>query len=276
MPDARPLRGLRILITRPREQAGEFAALLEALGAEPVLAPVIRIAPPEDWGPLDAAIGRLKVYDWVIFTSANGVRFFAERLAGSGGGDRAFGRGCRIVAIGPGTARALEEALGVRADAMPERYVAEGVLEALAGEEVAGRRVLIPRAAEAREILPETLRERGASVEVVTAYRTLQTELAEAGSLREDLAEGRIDMVTFTSSSTVRGFVEAVGAEALRELMAPVAVASIGPVASGTARRFGLEPQVEAEVSTVEGLVQAIADFYRPGPAGRRPGRSIR
>ncbi|MEE9276353.1 MAG: uroporphyrinogen-III synthase [bacterium] len=265
--EGRPLHGRRILVTRPREQAGELADRLEEAGAEVLIVPTIRIAPPEDAGPLDEAIGRLGDYDWAMFTSANGVRFFADRLRARGLDARAFAAGCRILAVGPGTARALEERLRLRADLVPERYVAEGAIEALEGEDLAGKRVLIPRAAEARETLPLALRERGAEVDAVPAYRSLPGEAEGAARLRRGLAEGEIDMVTFTSGSTVRNFVEMVGAERLPEAMGRAAVASIGPVTSEAVREAGLPLHVEAHESTVRALAREIADFYRFHPA---------
>jgi uroporphyrinogen III methyltransferase/synthase len=263
----RPLEGRRVVITRPAGQAGSFASLLEGLGAEPVVAPLVEIGPPVDWAPLDAAIARLGGYHWVIFTSANGVRFFAERVAAAGEAARAAVPSARIMAIGPATAQAVEELLGRRADAVPGKFVAEGILALLDGEDVRGKRVLIPRAAEAREVLPDTLREHGAQVDVVHAYRTLPAPKEAAEALRRDLAAGRIDMVAFTSSSTVRSFAQAMGSAFLREHRGRFAVASIGPVTSGTARELGLEPEVEAGASTTPGLAEAIAAFY----AGGRP-----
>ena len=265
--EGRPLHGRRILITRPREQADEFARLLEEVGAEPLIAPTIRITPPDDWGPLDAAIERLGTFDWVIFTSVNGVRFFSERLSASGRDARAFGPDSRVLAIGPATARVLEDILRVRADAVPEKYVAEGILEMLSGEELSGKRILIPRAKEAREILPEELAGRGAKVDLVSAYQTLPAEPADVERLRSDLREGRVEMVTFTSSSTVRNFVELLGEDFLKEVMEKVIIASIGPITSATAREMGLNLHVEAEISTTRGLARAIVDFYRFSPA---------
>ncbi len=266
MPD-RPLGGRRILITRPREQADEFREILEGLGAETLVAPTIRIAPPGDWGPLDAAIGTLGAYDWVIFTSVNGVRFFGDRLRALGRGAEALAPDARILAIGPATGQAVEDILGRKADGVPDRYVAEGILEMMNGEKMGGKRVLIPRAEVAREILPDTLRRRGAEVDVPPAYRTLPAEEADAERTRTEIGAGRVDMVTFTSSSTARNFAEMLGGEFLREAMGRVAVASIGPIASETAREVGLEPDVEAEVSTIPGLARAIVCFYGSGPS---------
>ena len=259
----RPLEGKRIVITRPAGQAGSFASLLEELGAEAVVAPLVEIGPPADWAPLDAALGCLGGYHWLIFTSANGVRYFAGRLAAAG---KAVPSGPRIMAIGPATAQAVEESLGRRADAVPGKFVAEGILEMLDGERMAGKRVLIPRAAEAREILPGTLRERGAEVEVVHAYRTLPAPQEASEALRREIAAGRIDMVAFTSSSTVRSFARALGSAFLKEHRGRFRVASIGPVTTGTARELGLEPEVEAESSTTPGLAEAISAFYTREP----------
>lgn len=265
--EGRPLHGRRILITRPREQADSFAQLLEEVGAEPLIVPAIRIMPPDDWGPLDVAIERLGTYDWVIFTSVNGVRFFSERLAASGKDARAFGPDSRVLAIGPATARVLEDILRIRPDAVPEKYVAEGILEMLSGEKLAGQRILIPRAVVAREILPEKLKEQGAEVDLVPAYRTLPAEFADVERVRSDLREGRVDMVTFTSSSTVRNFVEMIGEDYLKRDMEQIAIASIGPITSETVREMGLSPHVEAEISTTRGLARAIVDYYRFSPA---------
>ena len=213
----RPLAGKRIVITRPAGQAGSFASLLEELGAEAVVAPLVEIGPPADWAPLDAALGRLGGYHWIIFTSANGARSFAERLAAAGEAARAAVPSARVMAIGPATAQAVEEFLRRRADAVPGKFVAEGILEMLDGENMRRKRVLIPRAAEAREILPDTLRERGAEVEVVHAYRTLPAPQEASDALRREIAAGRIDMVAFTSSSTVRSFARALGRAFLKE-----------------------------------------------------------
>ncbi|MBI3129553.1 MAG: uroporphyrinogen-III synthase [Candidatus Tectomicrobia bacterium] len=269
LPEAgkRPLAGRRIVVTRPAGQAGSFASLLEEMGAEPVVAPLVEIGPPEDWAPLDAAIGRLNCYHWVIFTSANGVIYFAERLAAAGKDAGAVPSRSRIMAIGPATAKAVEASLCRRADAMPAQFVAEGILALLNGEDMRGKRVLIPRAAEAREILPDTLRERGAEVDVVHAYRTLPAPPEASESLRRELAGGRIDMVAFTSSSTVWSFARALGSAFLREHRGRFKVASIGPVTTGTARELGLDPEVEAGESTTPGLAGAIAAFYAGGTA---------
>lgn len=261
--EARPLFGNRILVTRAREQASEFARRLEEAGAEVVEAPAIRIVPPESWGPLDAAIGRLGEFRWLILTSANGVRCFWERLRLAGRDARDLA-GIRLAAIGPATAEALE-ARGLAADVIPPEFKAEALVEALAGEPLEGVGVLIARAAEAREVLPEALAARGARVEVVPAYRTVQAlESPEAEEVRTLLREGRIQVVTFTSSSTVRYFLELVGPEAA-ELLREVVVASIGPITAETASRYGIATQVMPERYTIPGLVEALIRHFQIG-----------
>jgi len=242
-----PLAGRRIVTTRAEGQSGEFAARLRALGAEVLEFPTISIRPPADFAPLDAAIARLREYDWLIFTSANGVRFFAERLKVLPKDLRA-----RVCAIGPATRRAVEE-LGLKVDIVPPEYVAESLVEAFAGEELHGKRMLLPRAAVARDIAPEALRARGAVVDVVEAYRTVVPEDA-AERAREIFGVRKPDWITFTSSSTVNNFVAAAG----REALAGVRVASIGPVTSATLREHGVAVDVEAPVYTTDGLIEAI------------------
>ncbi len=257
----KPLFGRRVVVTRAREQASEFAGALRELGAQAVEFPAIEIRPPESWDEVDAAVDRLAGYDWMVFTSVNGVRFFVERLRAAGRDIRALGP-ARICAIGPATAAAIE-ALGLRVDVVPSEYRAEAVVEALdaaAGPGgLRGRRVLIPRAAAARDVLPRELSARGALVDVVAAYRT--TIPAEAAAdVRQLLAEGKIDAVTFTSSSTVRNFVEMLGREAAPALLARPTVAAIGPVTAETAARHGLRVDLVPESYTIAALTRALVD----------------
>jgi uroporphyrinogen III methyltransferase / synthase len=242
---------MRVVITRAREQAADLAAKLEALGAEVIEFPTIEIRPAADYGPLDEALARIASYDWLIFTSANGVRFFLERLALAGLNIDAAQ--ARICAIGPATRLAAENA-GFRVDLMPNEYVAESLVQAFEGIDLRGRRFLLPRAAIARDVVPTHLRRQGARVEVVEAYRTAIPEGAH--QLARDLfaASRRPDWITFTSSSTVTNFVEAAGAEALEG----VRVASIGPVTTATAKKLGIAVTVEAKTYTIQGLVEAI------------------
>jgi uroporphyrinogen III methyltransferase/synthase len=263
--EAKPLVGRRIVVTRARDQQGDFAELLEEWGAEVIECPTIAIHPPDAWTPLDEAIDRIDAYGWVIFTSANGVRFFLMRLRERGGDLRRL-HGVRVAAIGPATAAALLDA-GLRPDLVPGEYRAEAILEAF-DRDLRGVRVLMPRAAEAREALPAGLRARGARVDVVPAYRTvLVADQAEAA--RELVRGGGVDAVTFTSSSTVLGFAEMFPGEDLSVLLKDVAVACIGPVTAETAGRFGLVPHVIPEAFTIPALADALARYltsWRPLP----------
>ena len=245
-----PLDGQRIVVTRAEGQSAGFAVKLTALGATVVEFPTISIRPPADPAPLDAAIARLSEYDWLIFTSANGVHFFAERLEASGKGRGSLR--ARLCTIGPATRRAVES-LGLKVDLMPREYVAESLVESFASENLKGKRILLPRAAVARDVAPEALRARGAAVDVVEAYRTVIPEDAAARAA-ELFGAAKPDWITFTSSSTVKNFVAAAGREALEE----VRVASIGPVTSETLRGFGVTVHAEAAVYTTDGLVDAI------------------
>jgi len=245
-----PLFGQKIVITRDRGQSPLLAEPLEALGAEILFVPVIEIVDAAEKSSLERAIANLRSYDWLIFTSVNGVRHFVEALDRSGRDLRDL-RG-KLCAIGPAT-RAAIEALHLRVDVMPEEYVAESLVEALAGEELKGKRVLLPRAAVARDLVPDTLRERGAVVDVVEAYRTVIP--ADAVARAKEALAHKPDWITFTSSSTVTNLVAVAG----REALAGIKIASIGPVTSATARAAGLVVNVEAEPHTIEGLVHALA-----------------
>lgn len=255
--DCKPLHGLRILVTRTRDQAGKLSASLRACGAEPVECPLIETAPPPDWAPLDAAIERLLAFDWAVFTSANGVEAFFGRLALAELDARALA-GCRIAAIGPATAEALAEH-GLRADWVPDEHVAEAVADGIG--EVRGLRVLLARAEKARPVLAERLSAAGALVEEVTAYRTVRPA-GLAAELRERL-DGGVDIVTFTSSSTVQHFVEALGEGEAAQALDGVCVACIGPITADTARRYGLAPSCVAAEYTIDGLVQALISWKR-------------
>lgn len=249
------LLGKRIMITRPRAQAGDFTARLTELGAEVIQFPTIRIVDPTDPKPLRAAVAAADEYEWIVFTSVNGVERFWGELADAGL-DTRFLHGVSLCAIGPATAAAIEMH-GARADLIPEEYVAEAVVEALSAEmELRGSRILLPRAEVAREVLPEQLRARGARVDEVPAYRTLPDESA-VDEARRRLEADEVDVITFTSSSTVRNFVELIGTRT-----GHARVASIGPITSATAREVGMEVAIEAEEYTVEGLVEAILRHF--------------
>jgi uroporphyrinogen III methyltransferase/synthase len=248
-----PLFGQRIVVTRAKGQADALASRLQALGALAIELPTIEIRPAADPAPLDRAIANLASYDWLIFTSANGVRFFLDRLDRSPVDLRSLR--ASICAIGPAT-RAAVEALHVKVDLMGAEYVAEGLLAAFAAHDLNGRRVLLPRAAVARDLVPVELRKRGAQVDVVEAYRTVVPQDAAQRAREIFAAPPAPDWITFTSSSTVRNFVAIVDAGA--QALAGVKVASIGPVTSRTARDLGIQVTAEARQFTIDGLVEAV------------------
>jgi uroporphyrinogen III methyltransferase/synthase len=258
----RPLTGRVILVTRAREQAAAFAALLEEAGGTVMLVPTIAIEPPASWQALDAALARAEEYRWAVFTSVNGVEMVRRRLAMSGRGSDAL-RSCRIAAIGPATAGALR-VWGLRADVVPEEYVAEGLVDRLRAEIAPGDRVLLARAAETRDVLVRELSALGGVVDEVPAYRTRAAREHAAG-LRAALAERRIHVVTFTSSSTVRNFCALFPRSELGRLMDGVTVASIGPITRATAAGFGLDTHVMPAEYTIPALAAAIATHFGEG-----------
>jgi uroporphyrinogen III methyltransferase/synthase len=248
--------GRTILVTRPRRQSRPLADALRRLGATVVEAPAIEIEPPSDFRPLDEAIGRLATYDWLVFTSVNGVEAFFDRLSELR--QETLSPSPKLAAIGPATAESLRER-GFEADVVPGKYVAEEVFRAIAGRgELSGKRFLLPRADIAREALPESLRAAGATVEVVVAYRTVPNdeEMRRASELVE---RGEVDMVTFTSASTARSFFAGVDPHAVENR---ARTASIGPITSNALRELGVTPTVQAERFTTEGLVEAILRHY--------------
>lgn len=263
--ERRPLFGKRILVTRTREQAGRFGELLEGQGAEVLEVPLIEIVPPKSWEPLDQAIGWLESYQWVIFTSANGVDAFFCRLRELRRDARRLGA-ARICAIGPATADALER-YAVIPDVVPAEFRAEGVIEALKPYDLQGAKILLPRAEVARDLLPKDLEQRGATVDVVPVYRTVKSNRS-AELLKPLLKNRKIDLVTFTSSSTVTNFVEALGQEDLKALCEGVRVACIGPITRETAERFGLPIDIVPKQYTIPSLVDAIVQYYRTSAAG--------
>lgn len=249
------LQGKRILITRTRRQASELAAKIEALGGTPILIPTIEIVPPESYAALDATLAKLASFDWVVFTSANAVEVFQQRR------DPSLAPG-RIAVIGPATARAAEEA-GLHVDLIPAKYVAESLAEALAPQ-VRGKRVLLVRAEQARDILPQTLKAAEADVTIATAYRN-QVPEGSVAELRRLFAakENYPDAVTFTSASTARNLFELLQAAEI-ELPASVGLVSIGPITSEALRGLGLESGVEAAEPTLAALVDALTAYLEP------------
>lgn len=271
-----PLAGKRILVTRTREQASILSERLSALGAIPIEFPTIRIVPPSDWTELDEALGKLFLvdgYTWLIFTSANGVTICCERLL-TLGYDLSAIQNVRIATIGPATAAALKR-YGLTADLVPDEYRAEGVATALIedfkrrGEPIEGTRILLPRAAEARKILVTELQQAGAIVDEVTAYYThsIASDDEQGQNVLHLLQVGELDIITFTSSSTVRNFMQwLAGCEEqgfvhatrlVTEKPRPI-IACIGPITAQTARELGLDVTIEAREFTIDGLVEAI------------------
>jgi uroporphyrinogen III methyltransferase/synthase len=263
--DTLPLFGKRVLVTRPEHSADGLATLLRDAGAEPVRAPVIRIAPPLDGAPLARAAREAATYDWIVFTSANGVAAFFDSLAAQSLDARALGT-ANVLAIGPATARALA-IRGVRADLVPEEFRGEAAAAALiAVGDVKDRLVLLPRAEVARDALPDALRSAGARVDVVTAYRNVPVDEAARASLRALVVEGAIDIVTFTAPSTVRETLAVLGDDGV-SLLARVTVASIGPVTTEAAMKAGVRVDVTARDYTSEGLVVALRERSRDNRA---------
>lgn len=255
--ERKPLLGKGVVVTRAREQASGLAAQLTELGADVVQFPTIAIHPLEDYSELDtivAAIAEGDAYHWLIFTSVNGVRFFWRRLLRAGWDARILG-GVRVAAIGPATAAALRER-GIVPDFVPDRYVAESVAQGLLERGVAGRRVLLPRAREAREVLPDVLRKAGALVDVIPVYETVPAAVRREDVL-ERLAEGRIHCVTFGSSSTVENFLSLIPADTLRRYP-DVKLAAIGPITAATLGKHGLPCDIRPEEFTIPALVEAL------------------
>jgi uroporphyrinogen III methyltransferase/synthase len=271
--ERRPLFGKRILVTRPKSQAPAFSDLIAAAGGEALECPTIEIVPPEDWSPLDRALERLSTYKWLIFTSVNGIAPFMARLMGTQRDVRALA-GLKICCIGPRTAEALS-AYGLGADMVPDQFQAEGILEVLDERQIRGVRILIPRALVAREILPDQLRARGAIVDVAPVYRAIRPAVA-TDRLSEQLRTRAIDIISFTSSSTVRNFVEVFSSrEEMVRLVGETAIACIGPITAATAQEVGLKVHVMAGQNTVQSLAEAIVAFVANATAAR-PATTVR
>ncbi|MBW7995390.1 MAG: uroporphyrinogen-III C-methyltransferase [Candidatus Glassbacteria bacterium] len=259
----RPLFGRKVIVTRAREQASDFSRLLYELGAAVIELPTIKIGPSPDPDAVGGAVAALGTYDWIVFTSVNGVTTFLERIRESGGDIRSLG-GAKLCAIGPATAAALES-LGLRVEVVPETYLAEEVVNALkAAGEIKGKRILLPRAEIARKVLPDSLREYGAEVDEVPVYSTQAETPENLDDVKRDLEAGEIDVITFTSSSTVENFIELVGESAARQAVAGgTLIAAIGPVTAERAAGFGLEAGIVPGDYTVSGLAGAIAAHFR-------------
>lgn len=257
--DDRPLLGRRIVVTRARAQASDLVQRLTDLGAECLEYPTIAVGPPADWGPLDRALDRIATYQWLIFTSVNGVKFFFNRLIDRDLDVRALGR-INTAAIGPATADELL-GFGLKSDIVPQSYQAESVVAAFGDIGVDGQQILLPRASEARPILPRELRKMGARVDEVPAYLTRPVS-GHAKELLDQLESRTVDMITFTSSSTVTNFKALLPTDRFSELVGGVTVASIGPITTETAKKLGFKVHVTAEDFTIPGLVTAVLNHF--------------
>lgn len=255
-----PLLGKNILITRAREQSREFTTRLKKLGAEVIEFPTIEIIPPSSWKGVDHAIAQLKSYDWVIFTSANGVHFFFQRLKEKGKNRRSLW-GSKICAIGPATAQQLKKK-GLQVDYIPKEFVAESILKGFKRMGVMGKRILLARAKKARDVLPEGLRSMGAKVDVVETYRTVKPK-AGAERLKRLLKKKQVDVITFTSSSTVTNFIDLLKMETVQDLLKGIAIACIGPVTARSVRQAGLKVHIQPKEYTIPGLTRAIAEYFK-------------
>lgn len=260
-----PLAGRTVMLTRARAQAEEFAAELESYGARVIVCPVIEIVPPETYRPLDEAIDNLYGYDWLIFTSTNGVEHFLRRLAARERDVSELDE-ARVCAIGTATAERLTEA-HIHVDVIPEQFKAEGVfaaLEAYVGgrDRMAHLNFLIPRAAVARDFLPRALEEAGARVDVVPAYRTVRPETTDRARVEALLVGGAIDCITFTSSSTVTNFAQLFDTSDLSSLLKGVRVACIGDITAQTAADYNLQTDIQPAEFTTPALARAIADYF--------------
>jgi uroporphyrinogen III methyltransferase/synthase len=249
----RPLLGKKIVVTRARAQASDLLELLSELGAECLECPTIKIEPPEDYTPLDRAIKNLSTYDWVIFTSVNGVAFFFERLFAAGKDARAFNN-LQTATIGPATEKKLFD-FGLNSDIVPESYRAESVVKAFGSMDIEGNKILLPRAEEAR---PTKM---GAAVDEIPVYRTAAVD-SDGDQLLNQLDKKSIDMITFTSSSTVKNFKDLIPSKKFKTLLQDVIIASIGPITTDTASELGFDVHITAESYTIPGLCEAILHYY--------------
>tara|TARA_B100000614_G_scaffold155042_1_gene137327 strand:- start:1820 stop:2614 length:795 start_codon:yes stop_codon:yes gene_type:complete len=255
----RPLSGKRIVITRARSQAGELICELEKLGAWCIEIPTIEIFPPEDIQPLKKALSSINDYDWVVFTSVNGVSFFFNTLYELKKGLR-LSDGLKFACTGPATEERLKE-YGIISHIMPGSYSAEGLVKSFSGIEIKGKKVLLARAKAARRILPEELSRMGAQVNEVIAYETRMNKDGQ-GELTTHLTKNTINAITFTSSSTVSSFMSQLGIEKAQDQLKHITTACIGPITSATVKSYGIVPDVEAKEYTISGLVNALLHHF--------------
>ncbi len=258
--ESRPLFGRKIVVTRSRAQSSEFVEQLEALGAEAVEMPTIRIADPENFGPLDDAIDTIETFDWIVLTSVNAVGRFIDRLLQRGRDIRDL-KGINICAIGSATADEVRK-YHLRVDLVPPKYVAESIVESLEKTgAIKGKQFLLPRADIARSLLPDELKRLGGEAVEVDVYRTVLEEEADQDVI-ERMLDGGIDLVTFTSSSTVRNFAQILGKDRLEKAKSKTRFASIGPITTQTADELGIPIHIEAAQHDIPGLIDAIRKLF--------------
>ncbi|MFH1078696.1 MAG: uroporphyrinogen-III C-methyltransferase [Pseudomonadota bacterium] len=262
--EKKPLFGKGVVITRPDAQAADMQELLRQQGARTIAFPTIRIVEPESWQALDEALKHLESYHWIIFTSANGVRFFFRRLQETGRDLRDL-KGIRICTIGPATASTLE-IMGIRVDLVPDSYVSEGVIKAFEKHNLNSRKILLPRAETARDVIPEGLAGLGAAVDVVTVYRTVASGQKKE-KLESLIAAGKVDVITFTSPSTVTHFMDIM--EKDFKLPPQVRTACIGPVTAAAMKKAGLPVDIMREEFTIPGLVAAMIEYLKDNQRDR-------
>ena len=259
--ETKPLFGKRIVVTRAREQASGFLAGLREFGADCIEFPTIEIVPPDDWMPMDKSIDEIDIYNWLLFTSVNGVKYFFNRLYEKGKDVRTL-KDIRVGAIGPKTAEAVRD-YGIIPDLVPSEYRAEAVVEAFRELMTDDLKILLPRASKAREILPDELKKMGAHINIVDAYKTIMPD-KKSDTVSRMLEAGEIDMITFTSSSTVTNFIEMFGdkTDQVKAWLNDVDIASIGPITSETAKKLGLNITIEPADYTIDALTDVIVKHY--------------
>jgi uroporphyrinogen III methyltransferase/synthase len=258
--EKRPLFGKKILITRSKEQSRDFSDLLFYYGAEPVIFPTISLIPPDSWEEMDRGIASLEKYDWIIFSSINGVHFFMDRLKALGKDSRALHR-AKICAVGSSTAEDLLK-YGIKVDLVPSSFQGESVVEAFRQMNVGGCSFLIPRAKVAREILPESLKKMGAKVDLVTAYQNVKP-VENVDRIKKLLLENKLSVITFTSSSTVKHFLELLDSKELRSCLKKTKIASIGPITSQALKAAGYQVDIQPQEHTVAALAEAIVESVK-------------
>jgi uroporphyrinogen III methyltransferase/synthase len=257
--ESRPLFGRKIVVTRPEDQAVGFIRTLSELGAECLLFPTITILPPATWNELDKAIKSLSEYDWILFTSVNGVKYFFKRLDFQKK-DTRYLNGINIGAIGPGTAASLMDK-GINPDLIPDQYWAEGVVEGLKKSLLDGKRILLPRPVIARDYIPKKLTESGAIVDVIEAYQTVKPDYSQH-QLSMLFKDGVIDMITFTSPSTVDNFLDLLKGKSIFKELLKAKVACIGPITAQRAVEKGLKIDIVPDEYTMDALSKAIIEYY--------------